>query len=272
MIVEDEVGPAYARLTFPRYRGLFGTPGVYGVGLRQGDRPVALALAGGPELLSLFVEPDCRRQGLAGRLLAAIEAAARARGHGQLHGSYATRRDTTAQLEHLLARHGWQAPVTEMLAFRSGPAQVADAPWMKPLKLGPRDRIVDLVDVSLEALVSEPWIPADLRPWAQEPGWDPRTSVALLRDDAVVGWLVTHRLDPRTLRYTCSYVRPDLQKRGRVLLLYQEVVARSRVLDLPVAIWTVPVRHEGMRAFGERWMAPYADATWEHRSTSKPLD
>ena len=96
------------------------------------------------------------------------------------------------------------------------------------------------------------------------------TSLALRKDGKVRGWLINHLVGD-TLRYTCSFVHPTLQRKGRVFVLYSEAMRRMQRLGIDKGMWTVPTQHPGMQAFARRWMMPYSDSFTESRESVKLL-
>jgi hypothetical protein len=87
----------------------------------------------------------------------------------------------------------------------------------------------------------------------------------------VVGWVINHRLSPDTIRYTCSFVRKDLQKMGRIISLYAEAAKRQYRANILKGIWTVPLQHQSMVNFVKRHWKPYLNSIEETRGTFKVL-
>jgi len=92
----------------------------------------------------------------------------------------------------------------------------------------------------------------------------------LLVQGVARGWVINHAVDG-VLRFTCSFVHRDLQRMGRVLLLYNEAVARARGLGFSEGMWTIPMQHHGMARFARRWMQPYSTFFGETRGSRKPI-
>lgn len=275
---------AFMPLTFPSYRARLAEPeaGDVAIALRLDGAPVGLALGArsgsAAEALSLFVAPDARGQGLAGALLARLEQELASAGARRIEATYTAGKPTTPALERVLSRAGWSPPAARMLRVKARNETMWGAGWVGLGALAAGDAIVPWRDVSSSerrALAEEQartgWIPADLSPFEHEAGHLAEASVALRREGAIAGWVITHRLDERTLRYTCSYMHPALQRRGRLLPLYEAVMRRAGALGLERGIWTVPLHHAGMAAFVRRWMAPFADELSETRGSWKPL-
>ncbi|MNK68918.1 Acetyltransferase (GNAT) family protein [compost metagenome] len=278
-------GPFFAALTFPAYRSWLssGEPALLAIAVQVDNEPAGLALAvrepagEQAELCSIFVRQAYRRRGLSAGLLERLEAALREEGAHEVHGVYMTGKPSTPVLEHLLATRGWDAPERRMLVLRAHYDRMSRAPWVAKASLGDGltlDRWDALTSCERAELrrsqEASPWIAPDLIPFDFEENSYAPASLVLRRGGKVVGWLITHRFGD-VLRYTCSYVHPELQRRARILPLYAEVMRRAHAQGISQGIWTIPVQHPAMMAFAQRWMAPYAEACDETRGTRKRL-
>ena len=234
---------------------------------------------GGPsaQLASIYVRPDSRGIGIGTELLAAFKQGCMRRGLPQIRATYMTGQPSTHWVEKLFASAGWAAPKARMLVIQATLASIAPAPWMKAYRLPERMEIVAWCDLTpgerdwIAATQREQsWIPSDLYPFDHEAMCEPVTSLALKLEGCVVGWVINHRVG-NVLRFTCSFMHRRLQRMGRILLLYNEAVTRMPQVGLDTGMWTVPVWHPAMAAFGRRWMAPYATRFEETRGTHLDL-
>jgi GNAT superfamily N-acetyltransferase len=262
-------------------RAAHGTPGMEAVGLGLAVLRPETRLA---ECLSLYVKKEYRRRGIATRLLTEVETALRRHGCHTVQGVYMSDAPSTGALEALLARCHWEPPHPRMLVLRTDYEHIKHAPWLGRRPLPPEYCIAPWSTVSTaerrQLSVSQAatgWIPRDLVPFAHEgTGIDgsppePRINLVLRYRGEVVGWLLTHRLRPDTVRFTCSYARRDLQRRLPILAVYAEAIARCRDAGYPYASWTVPSWHAGMSRFARRHLIPYAIDVRESRVTQKCL-
>lgn len=280
----------YQTYTFPALRPLLDRAGaghVVVVGADTvGGQPIGLALGAistGPdggrfaELLSLYVQPVARRRRIGAGLLAAFTDICRLQGLDEIRATYMTGQSSTPAVQALLARSGWSLPQPRMLVIQATLESIKAAPWMKDYPLSEGMQIVRWMDLNeadragiRESQGSQHWIPDDLYPFDHEAHCEPVTSLALKLNGQVVGWVINHRMD-NVLRYTCSFMHRRLQRMGRILLLYNESVARMPQAGLDTGMWTVPIWHAGMAAFARRWMAPYATRFEETRGSRLDL-
>lgn len=278
----------YQRFTFPIYRtylqGLIPQDNVLAIGATTAEQASGLVLAElSPEtrsgtILSIFVDPPYRRQGIGTALLMHMEQELQQRGYQELQLVYVTGKPTTTALERLLHTCQWTAPEPRMIVCKSTTEHIAAAPWMHKDHLPPAFEIFPWIEItsderrSLQQQQDEhPWIPSDLVPFQLEEGFEPINSLGLRYRQQVVGWVITHRLDSNTIRYTCSFVREDLQRMGRIIPMYVAAIQRQHQAGIINGIWTVPLRHTAMFNFVQQRMAPYMTSIEETRGVTKPL-
>jgi GNAT superfamily N-acetyltransferase len=292
--------PAVSSMTFPAYRHLLAlTPAArhpeqgdttiiqpFGMVAWEGERPVGLALgelptsrSGSGELLSIFVQPDARRRGLARALVAAMEAEAGRRGVAVLQAIYTTGKPEVASVERLFAERGWDAPIARTVTVRFSPAQALATPWFGRLSF-PRDdyEIISWTDVrpeEREALRreqdAEHWIPSGLEPWRHDRlGFDPVSSVGLRYKGRLAGWVINHRISPDTVRFTCSWMRNDMRGLARILPLYTESLRRLLASgSCSTCMFITPVAYTGMVEFVRRRCAKWGSFFGETKGTRK---
>lgn len=271
---DPKVAEPFHAMTFSTYRRLlnFRPPGPTPVALGAFENGVAVGLAlaslGPPaneaKLLSLFVAEPQRGRGIATALARRLEPVCAALGVERLNATFMSGQPATPAIERILAKLGWTAPETRMVVVRCSLDSIKGAPWLNRLSVPPGYEILPWVDITpaerdeiRESNRCDPWIAADLNPFDFESDIEPVTSLALRVHGKVLGWCLNHLIDG-TLRYTCSFVRKDLQSRGRVLLLYSEAVNRMPRIGISTGMWTVPVWHEGMLNFARKHMRPYS--------------
>jgi len=235
-----------------------------------------------PELLSLFVRPAARCAGVATALLAALERELVRRGATAIATVYTAGRPSIPALERVLEKRGWEAPRARTLSVRFPPeaALASDLfserrmgalagrlelfPW-RDLDAASRDRIRS----SHEAA---PWITPALAPWRFEAaGFDPLSSIGARYRGEVVGWVLNHVVAPGTVRFTCSFLRKDLSRRGRIVPLYRESLRRLAEGGVERATFVTPVSYPNMVRFILRWIAPIAEFVGETRGSTKRL-
>ncbi|MEQ9485083.1 GNAT family N-acetyltransferase [Coleofasciculus sp. F4-SAH-05] len=288
-LLQDSTAVKFQRLTFSAYQFILhqlgSDPSMVAFGACVQEEAVGLALAEikqnqSAEILSLFVEPTYRNKGIGKALLNRLEAELVERGCNQAELVYTPGKPTTPVLEKLLETNDWSVPYPRTLMCKAEAATVLQAPWMQKYSHLPSNySICSWLDVTPEEkqLIRQQqaetgWIPTDLVPFQHEKNLEPLNSLALRYQGQIVGWLINHRLAPNTIRYTCSFVRQELQKRGRIISLYAEAAQRQLEADIAYGIWVTPLFHEPMVAFIKNRLTPYLLYLRETRGTYKQLN
>lgn len=276
----------YWPMTWPLTRTMLASDdeGSMALGARDGDRPIGLILGKltgwnqTGEILSVFVDPAYRGKGVGAALMRYLEEGFAELGMTRAKASFNPETAEMGPLQRLLAKRGWSEPEDDSVVCVSTAGMILAAPWMDYPALDDDYAIglwKDTGDEDREDIERRQretaWIPDDLFPFPQDQGCDPATSVYLRYQGKIVGWVITHRWGPQALYYTCSYMRPDLQKLGRIVPLYADSLRRMKRAGIPYGIWAVPMHHRAMVAFTRRRMAPHSLQTAEMKGTSKAL-
>jgi hypothetical protein len=225
----------------------------------------------------VFVRAPHRCRGLATALLESIENQFRALGCAEARISWITGKPTTSALERVLAKRVWSEPVMLQLICKTDERvlewRATKMEWLfEPFELF---SWIDITSKDRETILRTQaethWIPDDLVPFQYEKDFEPLNSLGIRYHGEPVGWMITHRVAPDTIRYTCSFIRADLQGRFRIAPIYREAILRQTRAGVPNAIFLVPAYHKAMIAFVRRhWGGKFADLT-ESRQSSKSL-
>ena len=271
----------FAPLTFPAYREFLiheiknPSPDVYALGASRHHQPAGLLLAGdlealGPTIRSIYVVPDCRRLGIGAQLLWRAEKEARARNWSSLRGAFMEGPDALEGLRGLLAHSGWREPDLRTRLYKLSRRKIKEARWLRRRRPLPADfeyfRWTELRPEERAKLIrvhqDTGWPKRDVFPFRYGEQFDEESSFGLRFQGDVVGWAVNHKLSSDTIRFTCSYLREDLQTLGRLVEVYAQSIDRIlRHTHYDYAVFTVPVEYPAMIRFAERHLAPYAVGT-----------
>jgi GNAT superfamily N-acetyltransferase/SAM-dependent methyltransferase len=233
LLAEVENRQALAGMTYPAFRSnLLGTgPNRTSMGVvaNSDEGPCGLALAHpavGNELaqvLSVFVVPQFRRQGIGGELLTRITTLLQERGEPRVVVSFPTGKEATPIVERMLARRGWTEPRPRLYLFAADKANVdalMQTGWMRERQMPPGYALFtwpEATEADRETAIeyeNSPDFPHGLTPFLADYPIDPETSLGLRENGKLVGWMVTHRPGPEVLRYTCLYVHPSAAVKG----------------------------------------------------------
>lgn len=251
------------------------------IGLALAENPLQPDDSGAttPEVLSLFVRPEHRGQGVGTALLAMLEALLGERGASEVKAVYMGGRPANAALVRVLAKRRWSAPAVRTVTLRFTPEGARSTPWYGRGRLSPGEEIFPWTALAPEereelrrSQSESPWIPVGLEPWRHDGhGFDPVSSVGLRHDGRVVGWVINHRVSPSTVRFTCSFMRKDLGRRGRILPLYTAALARLEESGCSDCLFVTPVEFPNMVNFVRDRCAPWTGALTETYGVSRRL-
>ncbi|GAA5530716.1 GNAT family N-acetyltransferase [Herpetosiphon gulosus] len=271
-------------LTYPRYRDLLVQPqpqivaiGAYN--LQQ--QAIGLALANhqqrSADVLSLFVAPAYRRQGIGRQLLSALETNLSQQACAQVHLIY-SQTDQPAPILGLLNQQQWPAPEARMLIFKLDVVRMAQAGWVQRKYRLPKDSSIvawqDADQAGLNWLANQQtanWFPPGLSPFQLEQPFDPAHSFVFCQEQQILGWVMTHLIDAQTRVYTQFYVHPDLRQTGIALALLTTALRQQATRAEQWGI--AAIRHDSamMRNFLDRHFADYLVSLRSTWGTSKLL-
>lgn len=278
----------YQPFTFSLFRPMLVAlqPGdsLIGIAASDSNKPIGLALAqilpdsNSALVFSIFVEPNYRCQGIGTELLNYLEKELISQGCTSAKLIYTSGQPTTVALERLLQKRNWTPPAPRMLVCQSTIDKIINAPWMKRTEIPDSYSIFPWKEITQSerlALDKEQeisaWIPTTLIPFKHEEKLEPLNSLGLRYQGQVVGWMITHRIAPDTIRYTCGFLRPDLQKMARFIPLLVKAIqlqAKANIINCSCA---VSVKRDSMANFVKKRMAPYLTALKESRESVKLL-
>ncbi len=232
--------------------------------------------AGVFQLLSLWVEEPYRKAGLGLALLQASESAAEKAGCARLKTVYRSTLPDRVAFEKTLCAAGWQPPALRMLVLETSYERMMASPVMQnPPPLGEGFTLLPWSEVpaeAIEAAAAKRCFHKEVWPPNYGENYHRETSFGVLFGGELVGWIVNHPTsDPAVLRFTTSYLRDDLQRRGRFASVIAESVRRTRPSGKERAIWTVPVFFPRMLSFARRRLAPFCDRVSETFGVEKIL-
>lgn len=299
--LQAPVDDSFRTMTFPVYRHLLSMQPAprhpeqgdvndvrpLAIAAYDGDEAVGLVLAvlptatgEVPEVLSLCVVAAHRNRGVGTRLVLELENLLREGGVRTVEAVYMTGKESVAAIERILEKRGWPAPAVRTVTLRFTPEEAYRTDWFGRLPLEPPEYEIfpwtEVTDEDREHLQrsneSSRWIAEGLEPWTHDKhGFDPISSVGLRYRGEIVGWVINHRVSEDTVRFTCSFMRKDLGRRGRILPLYTAAIKRLRGAGVGNCLFVAPVEYPNMVAFVKRRCAPWAGFLGETRGSIKDL-
>jgi uncharacterized protein (TIGR03032 family) len=213
------------------------------------------------ELISLFVLPEYRRQGIGTRLVAYLERELAQQGYEEIVLSYSTNTITNAALEPLLQKLHWQPHQTNLVLGKTATEKIAQAPWLNKFPLPPAFEVFPWLDAGL-----------GLPRGVESHRLEPLNSLGLRYREEVIGWVFTHRVALDTIRYTTLSIAEPFEKRGRGISLLAEAIRRQVNSGVPYLTGSVSHHYPRLLQFVERHLTPYLTGLGEVRQTSKLIN
>lgn len=286
ILLNDSLLTSYLHLTYPIWRSRLQQPkykeSTIAIGVEIDSQQVGLAIANiiphtnKAQILSIYVKPKYRHQGIGGSLIRNLSHKLRILGCRELELRYTAQATTTFALEKLLARQGWSIPQPKMLVCHSITERMKQAPWLYSYRLPKAFSIFPLVElISQEYQIiqqqqaHEPWYPEILSPFGGDLPVEPLNSLGLRYQGQVVGWMATHRITPDTIRYTSLFVRQDLQRMGRAIPLIAEAIKLQLKSNIPRYTCAAEVGNKSMVKFVRRRLQPFLTEVRESRQSHK---
>ncbi|MCM2255469.1 MAG: GNAT family N-acetyltransferase [Vicinamibacteria bacterium] len=261
----------FADLTFPYFRPLLERPDSVAVGVAALGQPIGLALAG-PDgeyprvarIHSLAVAVPFRGAGLGRLLFDHVEHELAGEGYAGASAVYMEGLAYSPRVERALDARGWLPARRRMLICESDFATITRAPWMARPQFPPEYEVFRWVDRSAADDASirgrqqaAPWYPETLSPYPEPERVEPVSSLGLRLHGEVVGWCITHRMKPDTIRFFRLFVRRDLQRLGRAAQLLAESIWRHEGTEVDKAYFDVATHNPEMLRFVERRLGPW---------------
>ncbi len=277
----------FQKLTYPTYRPLLNTldanNSIIAVGVNLGLQPIGLGLAiidkDDAEIISLFIHPEHRSQGLGKTLLNYLEIELQQRRYSQVRLVYISN-STTPALLRILKQLNWSTPQVRMLVCEGTKESIKDAPLLRInsclpasytifywIELTPEDREY----IQRQQSIS-PWYPEILSPFDDEKIIEHINSLGLRYHGQVVGWMITHRVAIDTIRYTKLFVKKELQTLGRAIpLLVNAIQLQLEKSEANKAVFTVLYDNQKMINLVNKRLGLYLNLLRQSWQSSKSI-
>jgi GNAT superfamily N-acetyltransferase len=198
------------------------------------------------QLYSLVVKPKYRHQGIGRQLFAFAEDWLVQEEQVQsIELIYDQTDPFAAPLEKIMASLGW--PSAKLFLIRCHfDAYTFNPPWIhliyhlpSPMSFFDWKNLLPNERNAIDYLANQGRFLPYLSPFHEEEFVDKETSVGLRKDGEVIGWSITRRPNPLTIRYSSLYVDSSLLHSGIGIQLLVESIRRHKQLPIPHAIFEV---------------------------------
>jgi len=253
------------------------------IGATSQNQPVGLIIASqftfllSAEIHWLFVNEAHRNQKIATQLVLSLEKELKQLNCPIITLAYETDTPSAPALENVLLHTKWPDPVVfvqryffDVLTFNPAwfqksykfPSNVVTFPWTE---LKPKDK------VWLKDLVQQYHFLALLSPFYEEERIEPLNSMGIRFQGEVIGWMITHRIAPDTIRYTSLYIMPKFQLKGSSTPLLIQSINLQKKMGIPQAFFEINFSQLDQRwqKFVNQRLAPYAKKITQVKQVSK---
>ncbi|MCT7951104.1 TIGR03032 family protein [Ancylothrix sp. C2] len=226
-------------------------------------------------LISFYVLPEFRNQKIGSSLLFYLEKDLKKKGFTTLEVSYQQTEITGLALEAMLRKFNWQPPETKFLLCKTTTEKIAAAPWLYKPILPTEYEIFPWQELSqIETQKIRQWqdCPAALNPFTNDTRIEFMNSLGVRHKGEIIGWSLTHRVAPDTIRYSSLFVREKYQKLGRAVPVLAESIKRQIASPVPYCTFSVAKENGRMLEFVKRRLQPYLTYFSESRWAVKLLE
>lgn len=278
-------------MTFPRYRDLLLSLGPESPALvveaRCNERLVGVGLAvlrdsgGQGEILSIFVASEVRGQGLGTQLLAMLEQILATRSATSARLSYQTGQTGTEALECILRKRQWSEPETALIVCTATGESIKTAPWLTQRPLHQDFSLfmwTTLSETERQAIRdkqrNEAWYPELVSPFIDEALIAPESSIGLRHNASsdIAGWMITHRIGPRTVRFSSQFVSPPYRFFDLGTYLIVKAIKLQFDSDkLTTGKWYFQPDNKTTNRFTQRSLRPYLTGYDQIKHSTKTL-
>lgn len=220
---------------------------------------------------SLYVDPLWRRRDIGATLLSKMEAHLRNQDLQMVRLRYHSNEETTSYLEALLKKAGWSEPKTITLCYRFD-LQNFHPPWYEHLEttLPPDHKTFPWHTLSgkerqhLQHLEAVSTFPSDVSPFkeAASPEWI--NSFGLRHKKEIIGWVITHRITPDTIRYTALYIHREYRLSSLAIRLLAKAIRHHQESPIRWGLFEAHLEESSKPwlAFIRKRLAPFACDSW----------
>lgn len=247
-------------------------PLIIGVEAIKNDELIGFALAvceleiSKGRLASLFVKEEERNKRIGSDLLQQLEKELKKEGCEAVCTEYAEDNLTKESFEKILSHMGWSTPYIYMVCCHYD-IKKFNPPWFK--------KSYDLPDSFQEFnwkdltnsqrgrliyLATQSTFHSSVSPFVEENTIEYSNSLGLRHKNHVIGWIVTHRMDPETIVYSALYLDLQFHHTGYALRLLTDAIKLQQQSSVPYILFRVNLEqiNRSWLNFVKKRLIPYA--------------
>lgn len=206
------------------------------VGAKLDEKPVGILIARLPietwsaQIYWVHVEKEFRNQGIGGRLFDALEEPLLESPALDIQMRYDTGTGTDQYLKKILIDQHWEEPRKASTKYYFD--RTFNAPWLHMKKEYPKgmtrfpwEELSDQDRKIIRHQLDQGRVPGHVSPFgAEEKIIDYDCSFGIRKDGEVIGWVVTHEVNPQVCRFTSLYIHDEYRSFGHVIQILADAI------------------------------------------------
>lgn len=224
-----------------------------------------------PEVLSIYIRPESRGQGMGAALLHATEMEYRESHHSQINVTFTEPMGGLNLLSSFFAAMKWNALTPQKRIYAGTVNQMKRMPWFEAVPVGGLELIAwDDITPKMFAEARESnnackWIPDELCPWLYQEDVHSVSSVGILEGEELVGWIQNHVLPSGVLRFTNAFIRAEFANRALLFPALSLSVRRAETVGCKGIVFAVYESNLPMIRFAQRRFAPWLSSIYQSK-------
>lgn len=220
------------------------------------------------EILSVFVAEPFRRRGIGTALFGYIKKSLEKEGCRIFGFDYPCDSPFTPIYDKILHHLHWSVPTLYFVGchyrvaeFNPPWFQKSYPPFPKSIKIFPWSELKDHERELIERQIRQETFPALFSPFREESKIELLNSLGIRKGDQVIGWMITHRIDAETIRYTTLYIAEEYRLTHYAIALLIRAIKLQQSSSVPLSLFEVNIRltEPAWWRFVKRRLMPYAD-------------
>lgn len=286
-VLDKGTRDAFANFVEPQYREfLTRKENTIAFGATYQGLPIGILIAECKPLIqtaliqTIFVMEEHRHHGVGTQLLEAFHEELKKLNYLLLLFTYSSDEPWAPSLEHIIATLGWPKPrIVEIECLFD--AFTFDPPWIHlqiTLPTGyntfPWAELLPDQRRKLMHQQKSGLFPENLSPFNAEQQIEQLNSLGLEYKGEVIGWMITHRIAPDTIRYSSLFIQRRWQMSGVAILLLRDSILKQKQSEVHWAKLRLNIgdTESSWLQFVKRRLMPYAHHITTHKEAWKQLN
>ena len=214
------------------------------------------------EIITLYVKPDYRKQGVGSALLKHAQKALFSAGYKELQIVYWSNWKYADTIVNLMDKHGWEKPENLMKIYKTTRKNQEKIKWPASLCLPDGYEMFFWKDLTLEerrqlkeSQQTTPWIEPGFDPFKNESHIETLNSLGLKYQGRIVGWIITYRNQPDSVEYNNLFIHPEYRAGLTVPVYLLKESTRLQLESGPENFnWIIGEGNSGMHIFAARYL------------------